>query len=457
MEVIKSLFVKKEEVPFELDKKLYKAILKKNTREALLYIDQGVRLTIEFSRGLFGASLRLAASRGLEEICSRLIKGGAKVNVKDKRGWTPLACAISGGHFQIYRLLLKNKAKVNDNKALIEAVRRGYLDICNYLIENGSYVNARDFFDDPDDPEDSGTWRTPLIIAAERADFEISKLLIEKGAEVNVKGKEGWTPLKFAAWHGHLGLCSLLLENGAKDLYTAAYYISALPFRLKQKHLDACKLFIEKGASVNAKTRSGATSLMLAAYNGHSNLCTLLLEEGAVVGMEDNKGYTAFRYAVEHGHLDACEAMVTHTIVVPVPVNVSESYERVYTALLCFKRLKIHKDVHRMILRSIGDLRKDLLQILLFQIKKGKHIPNVYIDIAADEILKSSKVHLRLLMGKVFKSAKTDEMREVLNPDLLELNFGDKIYENIKKALRENKPCLRIRHAEEEVKSCIVQ
>ncbi|KAI1291709.1 Ankyrin repeat and MYND domain-containing protein 2 [Halotydeus destructor] len=57
---------------------------------------------------------------------------------------------------------------------------------------------------------------SPLQTAAFKGDFEICKLLIDRGADVNYnKHVHGYTALMFAALGGHNRLVSLMLENGA--------------------------------------------------------------------------------------------------------------------------------------------------------------------------------------------------------------------------------------------------
>lgn len=57
---------------------------------------------------------------------------------------------------------------------------------------------------------------TPLETAAYKGDFEIAKLLISRGADVNSnKHEHGYTALMFAALGGHLKVVNLLLEHGA--------------------------------------------------------------------------------------------------------------------------------------------------------------------------------------------------------------------------------------------------
>ncbi len=60
---------------------------------------------------------------------------------------------------------------------------------------------------------------TPLISAAVFGKTEIARVLIEAGAEVNLKNNEGSTPLHSAAFLCRLEIVEMLLENGAdKDL-----------------------------------------------------------------------------------------------------------------------------------------------------------------------------------------------------------------------------------------------
>lgn len=68
---------------------------------------------------------------------------------------------------------------------------------------------------DPNIPAQNGYQVFPLHSALSNNHSTISKMLIEAGAEVNVKQKGGFTPLHFAAQHGNIDLIIILLEQGA--------------------------------------------------------------------------------------------------------------------------------------------------------------------------------------------------------------------------------------------------
>jgi hypothetical protein len=77
------------------------------------------------------------------------------------------------------------------------------------------------------------------------SNIEIVKLLLDKGADVNLTDKYGNTPLHLAASDGHIEIVKLLLE---------------------------------KGSDVNSKRRNdGTTPLYWAALNGHIEIVKLLL------------------------------------------------------------------------------------------------------------------------------------------------------------------------------------
>ena len=65
------------------------------------------------------------------------------------------------------------------------SVQRGNYEMSKILIQNGANVEIKD----------KGPQRTPLIMAAWKIFHEIARLLVENGAYVNTKESHGLTPL----------------------------------------------------------------------------------------------------------------------------------------------------------------------------------------------------------------------------------------------------------------------
>jgi len=82
--------------------------------------------------------------------------------------------------------------------------RGGHLEVVKLLLEHGADPNVK-----------NRDGKTPLHNAASEGHLEVVKLLLERGADPNVKDDDGNTPLHNAAWRGHLEVVKLLLEHGA--------------------------------------------------------------------------------------------------------------------------------------------------------------------------------------------------------------------------------------------------
>ncbi len=81
---------------------------------------------------------RAAGRDGGQEIVMVLIMDGAKVNVTDERGWTPLHFAAMKGRVENAKILIKNSAEVNAKDRLGKtplhwAVSRGGKEMVAYL------------------------------------------------------------------------------------------------------------------------------------------------------------------------------------------------------------------------------------------------------------------------------------------------------------------------------------
>ncbi|MEG4206979.1 ankyrin repeat domain-containing protein [Microcoleus sp. Pol7_A1] len=143
---------------------------------------------------------------------------------------------------------------------------------------------------------------TPLTEAVFLGHFEIIKILIEAGANLQQFDYQPATPLGMAAELGNIEAVQLLLRAGAD--VNAGGLQSPLDRAVSQGHINVTNILINAGADVNSTDEIGFTPLMIAALSGDLDVVQLLVEAGANVNAVDEYKNTALRKASENSHQD---------------------------------------------------------------------------------------------------------------------------------------------------------
>lgn len=241
-------------------------------------------------------------------------------------------------------LLKQQLAKIreNANSGNINRYSKEYLS--DYVVyDKEQAVNFSDYvyqpIDNPDESDKSG--RTLLMKAAKAGNDWQVKSLIEAGAKINEKDKDGWTALMYAVrYQEGLECVQLLIDAGADVKVSNNYGSSALILAscynnnpdilkklltfysasekealrsfvmlLSESHtsefvqISKIQLFIDIAIPVNA-FYEGKTPLMYAAQFGNSTeILRVLIENNAVIGIRSTEGKTAFDYAKANKNL----------------------------------------------------------------------------------------------------------------------------------------------------------
>lgn len=129
---------------------------------------------------------------------------------------------------------------------------------------------------------------------------EIAKLLIEHGADVNAKDKQGSTPLLTFALALHVKTSEPPSVKEGDEIIGNEHSISASsPTRNDSRIPAVLKVLLEHGADVNVRNKFGETPLLRSLQYGHEPLARLLIEHGADVNATTEEGETALMVAVK--------------------------------------------------------------------------------------------------------------------------------------------------------------
>jgi ankyrin repeat protein len=258
-----------------------------------------------------GSALNYACMYGHLKRVKLLLDAGANVNLAGGYGRTPLMYATGGEAedcTEIMKLLLKKGADVSarndgDDDAFTEALSATLWKIpverYKLLIENGYNVNGvkTKYYHG----------QTPLMWACFCGKLDAVKILVEAGADVNQKEKNGETAIISAMQSGpddHPEIVEYLLDHGAVPDSSSQFGHTVLLYAVEGGHLSIIKKLIEKGANIEQTDKySRQTPLISAAYKEKTDVVKLLLESGANIHAVDSRGNTAFLHAAWKGNL----------------------------------------------------------------------------------------------------------------------------------------------------------
>ena len=242
--------------------------------------------------------LSFAARNGHAEVIDVLLAAGADVNEAmrpraraprmPREGTTALLLATENGHFELAVHLLEAGADPNDQRSgftplhALSWVRKPNkgddvdgdpppigsgnvtsLQLVRSLVEHGADVNARL------ERGKSGRGRlkqqlaTPFLFAADTADVELMKLLLELGADPTIPNADNCPPLLAAAGIGTLAPGE---EAGTEE-----------------EALQAVQLLLELGADINHVDDNGETTMHGASYASWPAMVEFLYKHGAKI------------------------------------------------------------------------------------------------------------------------------------------------------------------------------
>ncbi len=114
---------------------------------------------------------------------------------------------------------------------------------------------------------------------------QLTELLTANRSLIGLLSEDGWTPLHLAAFFGKTEAARLLLNKGAIVNVRSTNQMANMPLHAAAagRHTEVVKLLIEHGAPVNARQHGGWSPLHAAAQNGDIEMAKSLVAAGADV------------------------------------------------------------------------------------------------------------------------------------------------------------------------------
>ena len=134
-----------------------------------------------------------------------------------------------------------------------------------------------------------------MFRAVYNEDLEITRLLIDLGADVNYLDNRPFF-LFIAVMKGNKDMVNLLLDRGADVDEQNRHGQTALVRAIQDKHVDIVRILLNRGADVNGRDFQENTPLIWACSGTPPNkdIVELLLERGADKTLRDGRGKTVF-------------------------------------------------------------------------------------------------------------------------------------------------------------------
>ncbi|KAJ8315243.1 hypothetical protein KUTeg_007393 [Tegillarca granosa] len=238
-----------------------------------------------------------------------------KINLRDEDDLTPLHYAARYNHLEVLNV---NGIPTSESTDELSA----HHNTVAYLVKHGAKINIEDKYGltplhyaamrGNEAADKQGM--TALHMASTHNTVEIARMLIEAGAKLRCQDNEDLTPLHCSAAEGNLDIVKLLFEAGAQaDGWVTINNMvtdrdcdsnTCLHVAVENGHYDVVKLCIAKRADVNTPCKHHMNPIHLAAKAGDVRIVRLLVDNNARIDALNEEQQTPLHIAAAFNHCE---------------------------------------------------------------------------------------------------------------------------------------------------------
>ena len=168
------------------------------------------------------------------------------------------------------------------------------------LLDTGADVNACD-----------GPYSSALIAAAYNGHLDVVHLLVDRGADVNIRGVYLiGSALQAAILSGYKEMIQLLVNLGGDVNAQGGLYGNALMAAAYFGDFEAVRLFVERGADVNTQISDCGNALCAAVVEGNQEAFQLLVSLGADIHLLNGYYGSVLHAAAKSGNLEMFQQLL---------------------------------------------------------------------------------------------------------------------------------------------------
>lgn len=184
---------------------------------------------------------------------------------------------------------------------LICAIQNDEINLSKKIIERGANIDFRDI-----------SAKTALMYAAEKNQIELVRLLIEKGADLKKTDDYGKNALAYSIEGKYSEISEYIIEKSNKERLSKAWGGNGktpLSLSLLNNEIKTAKLLISKNVNIDYIDCFGKTALNYTALTNNLEGLKLLIKNGANVNITDKNGNGALSFLIEQNNLEGVKTL----------------------------------------------------------------------------------------------------------------------------------------------------